>query len=153
MIEKNYLDQAMEFVKAQASVRPMTPAEMFEMRDEVAARLKKDAEGVSDAPSQEGCALVADLKTAIRERSITCCVCGEKMSLITAKHLAKHGLTPESYKEMCGYKKTQPLSCKSLSKMRKESMKKMALWERRKGKTVDAKPSKKEKAPKTEATA
>ena len=143
MIEKNYLDQAMEFVKAQASVRPMTPAEMFEMRDEVARRLKSDAEGVSDAPSQEGTALVVDPKTAIRERSITCCVCGEKMSLITAKHLAKHDLTPESYKELCGSKKTQPLSCKSLSKMRKESMKKMELWTRRKGKKVEEKPAKK----------
>ena len=141
MIEKNYLEQAMEIVKAQASVRPMTPAEMFTMRDEIAARLKSDAEGVSDAPSQEGSVLVADPKTAIRERSITCCVCGEKMNLLTAKHLLKHGLTPASYKELCGYKKNQPLACRSLSKMRKEKMSMMRLWEKRKGKKVEEKPA------------
>ena len=141
MIEKNYLDQAMEFVKAQASVRPMTPAEMFEMRDDIARRLKSEAEGVSDAPTQDGAVLVADPKTAIRERSITCCICGEKMKIITSKHLAKHGLTPEAYNELCGYKKNQPLACRSLSKMRKEKMSSMRLWEKRKGKKVEEKPA------------
>ena len=147
MIEKNYQDQAMEFVKAQAAVRPMTPAEMFEMRDDIARRLKSEAEGVSDAPTQDGAVLVADPKTAIRERSITCCICGEKMKIITSKHLAKHGLTPEAYNELCGYKKNQSLACKALSKMRKERITSLKLWERRKGAVkVEEKPAKKVKA-------
>ena len=54
-----------------------------------------------------------------------------KFKVITRKHLASHGLTPEEYKEKYGYKKTQTLACKALARERRTKMNDMKLWERR----------------------
>jgi len=58
-------------------------------------------------------------------------VCGKTFKLITAKHLATHGLTKEEYLEKYGYKKGTALVSKSLRKARKRKMQEMKLWERR----------------------
>lgn len=125
-MDAKYLDQAMELVKAQASVKAMTPAEMIAMRDEIAAALAGETAQtvVEDAP-------VCDPKAAIKERSITCLICGKQMKVITAKHLASHDITPEEYRAKFGYKKGQALACKALSRERKKAMQGMELWKRR----------------------
>lgn len=125
-MDAKYLEQAMELVKAQASVKAMTPAEMIAMRDEIAAALAGETVQTvtEDAPA-------CDPKAAIKERSITCLICGKQMKVITAKHLASHDITPEEYRAKFGYKKTQALACKALSRERKKSMQSMELWKRR----------------------
>ena len=146
-------EQAMELVKAQASVKAMTPAEMIAMRDELAAKLAGEPEV---EVVEEGLTPIMEPKAAIKESSITCLICGAKMKVLTAKHLAKHDITPEQYRAQFGYKKTQPLACKSLSRARKESMKGMRLWERRTGNVAakaEAKPAGKPKAKVAEAVA
>jgi len=142
-----YQEQAMELVKAQAAVRSMTVSEMMTMRDELAAQL----EGVAAAPAAvEEAGPVCDPKGAIKEGSVTCLICGKKMKVLTAKHLAKHDITPEDYRAKFGYKKGQPLAAKSLSRARRTSMKNMKLWTRRQKPVVAEvpaeKPAKKAKA-------
>lgn len=126
-MDAKYLDQAMELVKAQAAVKAMTPAEMIAMRDELAIALAGDAIVVPDSEAGPAC----DPKGAIKERSITCLICGKQMKVITAKHLASHDTTPQEYRAKFGYKKNQPLACKALSRERKNRMKDIKLWERR----------------------
>lgn len=54
---------------------------------------------------------------AITEDSITCCICGEARQSLTSTHLAKHDLTAEEYKQLCGYPANQKLmSGKRLAK-------------------------------------
>ena len=76
-----------------------------------------------------------DPKKAVKEKSVTCLECGKSFKVITKKHLATHGLTPEEYKAKHGYKKSMPLVCKSLQRDRRKKMKNMRLWEK-KGKVV-----------------
>ena len=125
---EDYLKEALEIVKAQASVRTMTEEEITSMVQKIAIGIKAIAEG--DGLSAEEPAAV-DPKKAIREKSILCCVCGKTFKVITKKHLATHGLTPDEYREKYGYKKNLPLVCKSLQRERRKKMKEMKLWTKR----------------------
>jgi predicted transcriptional regulator len=125
----NYLKEVLEIVKAQASVRTMT-------EDEIASMIQKLSKGIrsiSDALPEEEQAESneVDASKAIKEKTITCIECGRAFKLLTKKHLATHGLTPDEYRAKCGYKKGAPLVCKALQRERRKTMREMKLWERR----------------------
>ncbi len=122
------LSEALEVVKAQASVRYMTEEEMISMIQNLAENLKKIGTGAPEAPPQEP---PVDPKKAIKEKSIVCLECGKSFKVLTKKHLATHNLTPEQYKEKWGFKKNASLVCKSLSRERRKKMQEMKLWEKR----------------------
>jgi Predicted transcriptional regulator len=125
----DFLKEALEIVKAQASVRTMSEEEIIVMVRKLADSIRVLSEGgnvsVDDVSS-------VDPAKAVKEKSITCVVCGKSFKLLTKKHLLTHDLTPEAYRELCGYKKNTPLVCKSLQRERRKKMKDMRLWERRK---------------------
>ena len=126
------LKAALEIVTAQATARPMTEEEIVSMIKSVASGIGSiSADQSAAAPSAESVPAI-DPKKAIKEASITCLECGKSFKVITRKHLASHGLTPEEYKAKYGYKKTQALAAKSLVRERRNKMKDMKLWERRK---------------------
>ncbi|WP_456325743.1 MucR family transcriptional regulator [Desulfonauticus submarinus] len=125
---EEYLKQALDIVKAQASVRSMTEEEITSMVQKIAEGIKRVVEGREDTSQ----APVIDPKKAIKERSIICLECGKSFKVLTKKHLASHGLTPKEYKEKWGYKKNTSLVCKSLARERRKKMESMKLWERRK---------------------
>ncbi|TVQ98530.1 MAG: transcriptional regulator [Desulfovibrionales bacterium] len=125
-----YIKQALEIVKAQAGVRPMTEEEMMSMVTKIATSLRGVAEtGTIVEPGTETPPeLHIDPKKAIKEKSVTCLECGKTFKVLTKKHLATHGLTPDEYREKYGYKKGTPLIAKSLSKARRRKMQEMQLW-------------------------
>ena len=126
---ENYLKEALEIVKAQASVRTMTEEEITNMVRKLAVGIRMVSEGSLAGDETEAASM--DPRKAIKEKSITCVECGKSFKLLTKKHLASHGFTPEEYRERCGYKKGTPLVCKSLQRERRKKMRSMRLWERR----------------------
>ena len=129
----DHIKSALEIVKAQASVRNMTDEEISSMVRRLAAGILEISLGL--CPPVDEDAAGVDPKKAVKEKSITCIECGKSFKVLTRKHLALHGLTPEEYKARHGYKKTMPLVCKSLQRQRRKKMKDMRLWEK-KAKTV-----------------
>ena len=127
MERQEAMNQALEIVKAQASARPMTEEEITSMIAKVAAGIMS-IEGPAPIEEQP---LLVDPAKAIKERSVTCLECGKSFKVLTKKHLAAHGLTPEEYRAKYGYKKGAALACKSLARERRAKMKDMRLWERR----------------------
>ena len=127
----DYLMNAIELARAQASVRVMTEDEIITMVERLATKLKVLAgeEVEEDAPTAD--APTIEPKKSIKEKSITCLVCGKTMKVLTKKHLALHGLDAVSYREQFGLKKGTPLTCKELQRARKQKMAEMKLWERR----------------------
>jgi predicted transcriptional regulator len=123
-----HLKEALEIVKAQASVRTMTEEEITAMVKKLADGIRAISEGFGGTPD-DGEAI--DPKKSIKEKSITCVICGKAFKLLTKKHLASHGLSSDEYREHCGYKKGMPLVCKSLQRERRKKMQDMRLWERR----------------------
>jgi len=126
----DYLKEALEIVKAQASVRNMTEEEITSMVKKVAEGIRGISEGV--AVVEEGAAPATDPKKAIKEKSVTCLECGKTFKILTKKHLATHSLTADEYRAKYGYKKGTPLVSKSLQRERRTKMKDMKLWEKRK---------------------
>ena len=129
---EEYIKEALEIVKAQASVRNMTEEEITSMVKKLAHGIKDINEGTASlAGAQEP---AVDPKKAVKEKSITCLECGKVFKIITKKHLATHDLTPDEYRAKWDYKKGMPLVCKSLQRERRKKMKSMRLWEKRKKK-------------------
>ena len=129
---EEYVQQALDIVKAQATVRTMTEEEITSMVQSLSQQLKSIVDGneaqVEEEKPQEP---AVDPKKAIREKAVVCLECGKKVKVLSKKHLALHGLTPAEYKEKWGYKKSQPLVAKSLARERKKKMQEMQLWKRR----------------------
>lgn len=126
---EKYLKEALDIVKAQASVCTMTEEEITTMISKLAVGIKAISEGTGLPEGEEEASM--DPARAIKEKSITCVKCGKSFKLLTKKHLASHNLTPKEYREQCGYKKGTPLVCKSLQRERRKKMRSMKLWERR----------------------
>ena len=125
-----YLKEALEIVKAQASVRTMTEEEITSMVRRLADGIRSVGEGESEPVEvEEG--PVVDPKKAVREKTIVCLESGRPYKILTRKHLAKYGLTPEQYREKWGYPRNMPLVCKALQRERRKKMKDMKLWEKR----------------------
>ena len=129
---EEYLQSALEIVKAQAGSRPMTEEEILSMVKSVASGIAALTTGQPVAGQEETAAVTMDPKKSIKEASITCLECGKSFKVITRKHLATHGLSPEEYRAKYGFKKTQALACKALARERRKKMGEMKLWEKRK---------------------
>ena len=126
---EDYLKQALEIVKAQASVRNM-------MEDEINSMIVNVARGIKSVISEDEAAEaqqepLADPGKSIREKSIICLECGKQFKVLTRKHLANHELTPEEYKSKWGFKKNASLVAKSLARDRRKKMQEMQLWKKR----------------------
>ncbi len=125
---KDYIKQALSLVKAQASVRIMTEDEMLGMLKNLTVGIAKLHESeFSDTNNEQE----LNPKAAIKERSITCLECGKSFRIITKKHLQKHNISPDEYREKYNYKRHMPLVCKSLQRSRRKKMHEMKIWEKR----------------------
>ncbi len=124
-----FLKEALELVKAQASVRVMGEDEIMAMVQKLSKDLRAIDEGETVAESAENDP--SEAKKAIKEKTVSCMECGRTFKIITKKHLALHGLTPAEYREKWGYKRNTPLACKALQRERRRNMQEMKLWERR----------------------
>ena len=121
------LKAAIELTAAQARVRTMTAEEMLELIRGLNARL-------GDVRPQAGPPVDAaplDPRKAVREKSIVCLESGRPFRVLTRRHLAKYGLTPEQYRAKWGYPADMPLVCKALQRERRKKMREMKLWEKR----------------------
>ena len=132
----DFLKEALEIVKAQASVRNMTEDEITSMVRRLAGDIREIVAGGTGAAGGEAAGASAsvpavDPKKAVRERSIICLESGKSFKILTKKHLSKFGLTPDTYREKWGYPKKMPLVCKELQRERRKKMKEMKLWEKR----------------------
>ncbi|MCT4534524.1 MucR family transcriptional regulator [Halodesulfovibrio sp.] len=126
---EDYLKEALEIVKAQASVRTMAEEEITSMVKTLASGIRVISE--EDALAEETQEAAVDPKKSIKEKTVTCLECGKTFKILTKRHLALHDLDAISYREKWGLKKNTPLVCKALQRERRKKMNNMKLWERR----------------------
>ena len=124
------LQEVLAIIKAQASVRAMTPEEITSMTSSLYTNLVALDNGTPVAGAAQEPAV--DPAKSIREKSIVCLECGKSFKVLTKKHLVKHDLTPEAYKEKWGLKPKCSLVAKGLARDRKKKMLEMELWKKRK---------------------
>ncbi len=128
----DYLKQAIELARAQASVRVMTEDEISRFVATLAAKLRalSDTQEVESGFNSEA-VTPEDVKKSVKEKSVTCLECGKTFKILTKRHLAIHGLTSEEYRAKYGMKKNTALVCKALQRERRKKMAEMQLWEKR----------------------
>ena len=125
------MEQALEIVKAQATTRSMTAEEITSMLTTLTKSFTDLASGVTQNAEAEQVVDQAEAKKAIREKSVVCMECEKSFKVLTRRHLAMHGLTPDEYREKWGYKKGTSLVAKSLARDRRKKMQEMELWKKR----------------------
>lgn len=127
---EDHLTLAVEIVTAQAKVRTMTEEEIRSMVASLSGVIR-DLEQIPSPAGDVSGSLPARAKKAVKERTITCLESGRSYKMLTRRHLAKFGLTPDAYRAKWGYAKDTPLVCKALQRERRKKMREMRLWERR----------------------
>lgn len=126
----DFLKEALDIVKAQASVRVMTEEEITSLLQRLAVGIRAIAEqdDIADPFIQD---MSVDPRKSVKEKTITCLECGKSFKILTRRHLINHGLDAAAYREKWGFKKDTPLVCKALQRDRRKKMRDMKLWERR----------------------
>lgn len=127
-----YVKEALKLVKAQAGLRNMTGEQITSMIQSVADRLRGVESHIEKQKDYVFKYPAGNPKNSIREKSVICLGCGKSCKVLSKRHLAQHGLTPQEYKEKWGLKKDQSLVAKYLSRQRKKKMQEMQLWKKRK---------------------
>jgi len=119
---------AAEIVAAQASHAVMAS-------DDMVGALKKTFEALKNIKTieeggPEGEAPPVDPKKSIQRNYIINLEDGKKYKQLTARTLAKFGLTPAEYRKKWGFSPRQPLAAKSLSAKRRKTAKALGLGEK-----------------------
>jgi predicted transcriptional regulator len=125
---KTLTEMAAEIVAAQASHAVMAS-------DEMVGALKKTFEALKNIKTieeggPEGEAPPVDPKKSIQRNYIINLEDGKKYKQLTARTLAKFGLTPAEYRKKWGFSPRQPLAAKSLSAKRRKTAKALGLGEK-----------------------
>jgi predicted transcriptional regulator len=150
---KTLTEMAAEIVAAQASHAVMASEEMVVALRKTFEALKNIKTIEEGGP--EGEAPPVDPKKSIQRNYIINLEDGKKYKQLTARTLAKFGLTPAEYRKKWGFSPRQPLAAKSLSAKRRKTAKALGLGEKlqlaRKAKAAakaaaKPKPAKKKKA-------
>lgn len=132
----DYLKEALEIAKAQASVRVMKEEEITAFVQKVTQGIRVVA--VTEQPvelnSEE---MVLEGRKSVKEKSVTCLECGKNFKVLTRRHLATHGISADDYRQKWGLKKGTALVCKALQRERRKKMNDMKLWERRRKPKAD----------------
>lgn len=126
----DYLKEALEITKAQASVRVMKEEEITAFVQKVAQgiRVVAETEQPVELNSEE---MVLEGRKSVKEKAVTCLECGKNFKVLTKRHLATHGISADDYRQKWGLKKGTALVCKALQRERRKKMNDMKLWERR----------------------
>jgi predicted transcriptional regulator len=125
---KTLTEMAAEIVAAQASHAVMAS-------DDMVGALKKTFEALKNIKTieeggPEGEAPPVDPKKSIQRNYIINLEDGKKYKQLTARTLAKFGVTPAEYRKKWGFSPRQPLAAKSLSAKRRKTAKALGLGEK-----------------------
>ncbi|MBW1982078.1 MAG: MucR family transcriptional regulator [Deltaproteobacteria bacterium] len=131
---KSLTEMAAEIVAAQASHAPMSADEINEALTksfqalQSIKELEEKGERGEEAPVDDELAqLRANPAKSIQRNYIVNLEDGKKYKQITARTLAKFGITPKEYRKKWGFSARQPLSAKSLTAKRRKTAKELGL--------------------------
>lgn len=134
-----YSDQPLEFVMAQyekakrlnAEIEKRIGVDAFTNElDVTMATSDLAAQAMAEEPKRKRYtrrSLKFNPDEAITNDGIVCCICGEKRTVLTARHLEGHGISKEDYMKLCGYPADQKLMSRKHARQMNENVKKAQL--------------------------
>jgi predicted transcriptional regulator len=144
MMPQTILEMAKDLVMAQIQAGALPPDEMHKELQKTYAsladlRVKEELgeSGVLTARGGEDLSLegnggstASHWKKSIKKYTIECLVCGAAFKQLSVRHLKEHGLDARSYRVRFGIPRTQPLSAKDTTTMRKKIVQQSRPWEK-----------------------
>jgi predicted transcriptional regulator len=142
---QSILEMAKDLVMAQVQSGALPPEDMHRELQRTYASLmelkaKEDAGGLSVAlspkqmeeASQNGESIKESVnwKRSVKKYTIECLECGASFKQLSVRHLKEHNLDARSYRAKYGIPRTQPLSAKDTTIMRKKIVQKSRPWEK-----------------------
>ena len=138
------LEMAKDLVMAQIQAGALPPDEMHRELQRTYASLvdlkvKEDlgessaaltARGEETASEGETAPATSNWKRSIKKYTIECLVCGAAFKQLSVRHLKEHGLDARTYRVRFGIPRTQPLSAKDTTAMRKKIVQQSRPWEK-----------------------
>ena len=139
------LEMAKDLVMAQIQAGALPPDEMHKELQKTYAslvdlRIKEElgenggglaARGGEDLSLEgDGGPTASHWKKSIKKYTIECLVCGAAFKQLSVRHLKEHGLDARSYRVRFGIPRTQPLSAKDTTTMRKKIVQQSRPWEK-----------------------
>jgi predicted transcriptional regulator len=98
---------------------------------ELKAREDNILEGKAGREGQiESTSVPPDWKKSIKKYAVTCLVCGQTFKQLSARHLRQHDLDPRTYRQQFGIPRTQALSAKETTAMRRHIVQQSRPWEK-----------------------
>ncbi|MGO9019764.1 MAG: MucR family transcriptional regulator [Syntrophobacteraceae bacterium] len=134
---KKLIEMASEIVQTQASLTPLSGAEIAASLRQVFSTLheleKAETAGIDIEVTQPAAEETAPTKLSpadsIQNDKVICLECGAEMRQLTSKHLVFHGMSQKEYRKKYGFTMRTPLAAKSLIKARSKAAKKRGLPE------------------------
>ncbi len=127
------LAMAKDLVMAQIHAGHVSPEDMQMALQRTYAGLAelkaKEESGVFLAPTEDAHEPV-NWKKSITKHAVTCLECGATFKQLSVRHLKDHDLDARSYRVKYGIPRTQPLSAKETTALRKKIVEKSRPWEK-----------------------
>ena len=142
---QSILEMAKDLVMAQIQAGALPPEDMHKELQKTYASLlelkaKEETGGLSAALSSrqmEGMSANGgpesgqpNWKRSIKKYTIECLECGASFKQLSVRHLKEHELNARSYRMKYGIPRTQPLSAKDTTAMRKKIVQQSRPWEK-----------------------
>lgn len=142
---QSILEMAKDLVMAQIQAGALPPEDMHKELQKTYASLlelkaKEETGGLSAALSSkqmEGMSANGgpesgqlNWKKSIKKYTIECLECGASFKQLSVRHLKEHELNARSYRMKYGIPRTQPLSAKDTTAMRKKIVQQSRPWEK-----------------------
>jgi predicted transcriptional regulator len=73
---------------------------------------------------------VVEWRKSIKKHSVECLICGATFKQLSARHLRQHDLDPRTYRQRFGIPRTQALSAKETTALRRRVVQNIRPWEK-----------------------
>ncbi len=130
---QSILEMAKDLAMAQIQAGTLPPEDMqHELQRtyaSLAALKTKEEASISLVPIEDTHGPV-DWKKSLTKHTIHCLECGASFKQLSVRHLKDHDLDARSYRAKYGIPRTQPLSAKDMTAMRKKIVQASRPWEK-----------------------
>ena len=130
---QSVIEMAKDLVVVQIHAGHVPPEDMQMALQRTYARLAelqtREASGVLRVPTEDAHEQV-HWKKSLTKHAVTCLECGASFTQLSVRHLKHHDLNARSYRVKYGIPRTQPLSAKDTTALRKSIVQKSRPWEK-----------------------
>ena len=129
---QSVLEMAKDLVMAQIQTKSVPPEEMHKALQQTYTSLMalKANEETGVTSTIQAPETAPNWKQSITKHTVTCLECGATFKQLSVRHLKDHDLDARSYRVKYGIPRTQPLSAKDTTAMRKKIVQASRPWEK-----------------------